>query len=238
MKTLAIIPARGGSKGIPKKNIVRIAGKPLVAWTIESAKRSHFLDRIIVSSDDSAILAVAQKYNSEIIRRPPRYAGDRVPAYAVVLHVLEYLRRTEGYVPDIIVLLQPTSPLRTFRDIDGAITLLAERRAGAVISVAEGDNKCLKSFFMQNKVLSGIVNNKFPFKNRQDLPKVYVPNGAVYVIRTKDFQRNKEMFAKKTLGFLMGKERSIDLDSPEDIPVLADTLKKMRRHAGQGKYGI
>ncbi len=227
-KIIGIIPARGGSKGIPRKNIIRIAGKPLIAWTIESAQKSRFLSRIIVSSDDSEILFVAKKYNAEIIKRPKKYATDRISIEATIIHALDYLKRKEKYIPDIIIILQPTSPLRTSDDIDKAIKFFIKNKAGAMISIMEGDNKYLKSFFMEKWILRGIVNNKFPFTNRQALPKIYMPNGALYIIREKEFRKNKGLFSKRTFGFIMDKERSIDLDNSEDVPAIETFLKKMR----------
>ncbi len=225
-KILAIIPARGGSKGIPKKNIINIAGKPLIAWTIESAKKSRFINRIVVSSDSTEILSVAEKYGSEIIKRPAKFANDKISAAAAVPHTLEYLKKKEKYVPDIIVFLQPTSPLRTAKDIDDALKFFFEKKAGTVISVTEGDNKALKSFFIEKGIMRGIVNDEFPFTNRQALPKIYMPNGAIYIISEKEFQKEKRLFSKKTFAFIMPPERSIDLDVKEDIPVLEKLLKK------------
>lgn len=229
MDIIAIIPARGGSKGIPNKNIINIAGKPLIGWTIEEAHKSRLLSRIVVSSDNPKILSVAKKYNSEVIKRPKKYARDNSPTNLAIIHALDYLKEKEKYVPDIIVLLQPTSPLRTAFHIDRAIKLLIEKKAGAVISVTEGDNKYLKSFFIKKGNLEGIVNNKFPFTNRQILPKIYLANGALFIIREQEFRKTKSLFAKKTLGFVMDRERSIDLDHLEDIPILESVLSKKQR---------
>jgi len=227
-KILGIIPARGGSKGIPKKNIISIAGKSLLAWTIEEAKKSRFLNKIVVSSDDPQIISVAEKYNCEIIKRPKRYATDYASSASVIIHALKYLKKEENYTPDIIVLLQPTSPLRTFVDIDKAIKIFIRKRAEALISITEWDNKCLKCFFMKKGILQGIVNNEFPFMSRQILPKIYIPNGAIYIVLEKKFRKHKKLFLKKTIGFLMDKEKSIDLDSPQDIPFLENILKKYK----------
>jgi CMP-N,N'-diacetyllegionaminic acid synthase len=226
MNILAIIPARGGSKGIPKKNIITIAGKPLIAWTIESAQKSRLVNRVVVSSDSPEILSVAKKYGSEIITRPAKFANDKISAVAAVPHTLEYLKKKEKYIPDIIVFLQPTSPLRTSKDIDDAIRLFIQKKAGAVISVTEGDNKALKSFFIEKGIMRGIVNDEFPFTNRQALPKIYMPNGAIFIISEKEFQKEQRLFSKKTYAFIMPEERSIDLDVKEDIPALVKLLKK------------
>ena len=143
-------------------------------------------------------------------------------------HALDYLKKKEKYIPDIVVLLQPTSPLRTAEDIDNAINLFINEKVGAVISVTEGDNKSLKSFFMENGILRGVVNNEFPFICRQSLPKTYLSNGAIYVISEKEFQKNKKLFSKKTLGFFMEKERSVDLDTLEDISIIENLLNKSK----------
>ena len=216
MDIVAIIPARGGSKGIPNKNIINIAGKPLLSWSIESAQKSRLINKVVVSSD------------SEIIKRPKKYSGDATPSNLVVKHALDYLKKKEKYIPDIVVLLQPTSPLRTAEDIDNAINLFINEKVGAVISVTEGDNKSLKSFFMENGILRGVVNNEFPFICRQSLPKTYLSNGAIYVISEKEFQKNKKLFSKKTLGFFMEKERSVDLDTLEDISIIENLLNKSK----------
>ena len=112
-KILAIIPARGGSKGIPKKNIVKVGGKPLIAWAIDEAKKSKYIDTVIVTSDDDEILKVAKQYKAEPIKRPAELATDQAPPEPVVFHVLEYMKDKFKYLPDIFVYLQPTSPLRT-----------------------------------------------------------------------------------------------------------------------------
>jgi CMP-N-acetylneuraminic acid synthetase len=235
MDILAIIPARGGSKGVPRKNIIRIAGKPLIAWTIEAAKRSRTINRVVVTSDSPEILAVSKRYGAETIVRPGQYASDTAPTSVAVVHALKYLRTKENYVPDAIVLLQPTSPLRTARDIDRSVRLLQARRAQAVVSVAETDNKVLKSFFMNRGLISGIAGDVFLPMRRQSLPKIYLANGALFVIRTAEFLRHKRFISPgKTLGYVMGKESSVDVDSREDIPALARGLKKLRNARKSG----
>lgn len=216
-KILAIIPARGGSKGIPRKNIFPVAGKPLLVWTIEAAFKSKLINRIIVSSDNEEILNVASKFGAEPIKRPKTMAGDKSPYNLLIFHVLDYLKKKENYVPDILVYLQPTSPLREGKDIDKAISLL-KGEAGSVISVYEIDNKILKSFLVSEKgFMKGISNDRFPFMNRQDLPKVYMPNGAIYVIKRNLFQRTGKLFSNKTIPFVMSQEKSLDIDLLDDL---------------------
>lgn len=216
-KILAIIPARGGSKSIPKKNIFPIAGKPLLAWTIKSALKSKLIGRVVVSSDDKEILEATLKFGAEPIRRPKNISGDKSLFKLLIFHALDYLKKNEKYIPDIIVYLQPTSPLRESKDIDKALSLL-KGDTQSVISVYEIDNKILKSFFVDKRgIMKGISNNEFPFMNRQLLPKAYMPNGSIYAIRTKSFLKNGNFFNKKTVAYLMTGEKSIDVDSIEDM---------------------
>lgn len=213
-KVLAIIPARGGSKGLPKKNIIDLAGKPLIAWTIEASLGSKYITKTIVSSDSDEILEVVKNYNTDILKRPIEFASDTSSSEVVVKHVLETL--DEKY--DYIILLQPTSPLRTTVDIDNAFEQLFSSDATALISVCEYDNKILKAF-KENEFgyIEGISNNKYPFVRRQDLPKTYMSNGAIYIIKIDKFLENKSFFTDKTISFIMDEIKSLDIDTKEDL---------------------
>lgn len=227
-KILAIIPARGGSKSVPKKNIFPLAGKPLLAWTINAASKSRMIDRVVVSSDSEEILEVASEFGAEPIKRPKNIAGDKSPFNLLIFHALDYLRKKENYIPDIFVYLQPTSPLRESRDIDQALSLL-KKDTQSVIGVYEIDNKVLKSFFVDKKgFMKGISNDSFPFMNRQLLPKIYMPNGSIYAIKTKIFIKNKKFFNKKTAAYLMDSEKSIDIDSINDMKKAEKILKNRK----------
>ncbi len=226
MKILAIIPARGGSKGIPHKNVYPLAGKPLLAWTIEAAKSVRLIDKIVVSSDDDKILSVAKEYGAEAIKRPDEISGDDSPFSSLIFHALDFLKAEGEYMPDILIYLQPTSPLRKAGDIDQALALMDEEADG-VISAYEVDNKSLKSFIVNDDgFMEGAVNSSFPFMNRQDLPKIYMPNGAIYIIKTKSFLKTGKLFSKKTKLFLMDESKSLDIDSVEDIKKAEDILRK------------
>ena len=230
-KILAIIPARGGSKGIPRKNIIPLAGKPLVAWTIEATKKSRYIDKIVVSSDDDEILSVGTKFKAQPIKRPAYLATDTASPEPLVFQVMDYLKEKERYVPDIIVYLQPTSPLRDTRDIDSSIKIILSKKATAVISVYELEKKYLKTFIAdESGHLRGSVNNKYPFTNRQQLPSVYMPNGAIYVITRKEFIKTGQLFSGKTVPYIMTAEKSFDLDTIEDLKKLKRTLKKQVRN--------
>jgi CMP-N,N'-diacetyllegionaminic acid synthase len=228
MRILSIIPARGGSKGIPKKNITNIAGKPLIAWTIEASLRSRFDVRTVVSSDDDEILNISKKLGAETVKRPRHLAKDSSPTVPVIAHVIEHLKKTKNYKPDIVLLLQPTSPLRDEHDIDEALELLlASGNASAIISVHELPHHPLKSFTSKkNGYLQGLVNNKYPFMPRQNLPRAFNPNGALYAIKAASFIRNKKLLTRKTLPFFMPLNKSIDIDTIDDINEAEKILKK------------
>lgn len=213
-RVLAIIPARGGSKGIPKKNIIDLAGKPLIAWTIEASYCSKYITKTIVSSDSDEILEVAKNHNSNILKRPDELATDISLSEIVVKHAIENMEEKFDY----IVLLQPTSPLRDTTDIDCAFENLFCSNATALISVCEYDNKILKAF-KENEFgyIEGISNNKYPFMRRQDLPKTYISNGAIYIIKVDEFLKNNSFLTDKTISFVMSETKSFDIDTEEDL---------------------
>ncbi|MCT7570611.1 acylneuraminate cytidylyltransferase family protein [Aliarcobacter butzleri] len=222
MKIVSIIPARGGSKGLPGKNIIDLAGKPLIAWTIEASLKSKYITKTIVSSDDNNILEISKKFGVETIKRPNELALDTTPTEPVIEHVLKSLENIEQY--DYLILLQPTSPLRDEKDIDSAIKLLIQKKVSALISTKEIDNKILKAFKNnENGYLEGIANNEYPFMRRQDLPKTFMPNGAIYIIDIKEFLKTKTLFTDKTISFEMSEEKSFDIDTKED-------LKKIKKY--------
>ena len=218
-KVLAIIPARGGSKGLLGKNIIDLAGKPLITWTIEASLDSKYITKTIVSSDSDAILEVAKRYSSDILKRPDELATDISSSEVVVKHAIESMEEKFDY----IVLLQPTSPLRDTVDIDSAFEKLFTLDATALISVCELENKILKAF-KENEFgyIESISNNKYPFMRRQDLPKTYISNGAIYIIKVDEFLKNNSFFTDKTISFVMDEVKSLDIDTNED-------LDKMRR---------
>lgn len=226
MKVLAIIPARGGSKGIPKKNLVEVANKPLIQWTIEAALQSKSIDTVVVSSDDDEILEYAKSYHQLIcIKRPSELARDNSVIEPVINHVLEVLDVENQY--DYLILLQPTSPLRTSDDINNAISLIANNEATSLISVTRPTHHPLKSFIKNEEgYLQGLVNNGYPFMPRQELPEVYQPNGAIYIVQIKEFLKSSTLLTKKAIGYMMTLEKSIDVDFLEDIENIENQLKK------------
>ncbi|MGB9927145.1 MAG: cytidylyltransferase domain-containing protein [Methanosarcina sp.] len=213
---IAIIPARGGSKGIPRKNIKLLAGKPLIAYTIEEALKSKYLNQVVVSTEDEEIENISKRYGAEVIRRPSSLARDDSPTIDSVLHAFEALdiKKEKTY---IIVLLQPTSPLRTFEDIDNAIKLFLNKKCESVISVCEYGHSPYWAYKVEEEYLKPVFGNTYLKMRRQDLPKCYMPNGAIY-ISTVDFLKDFKNFSHlKTYPYLMPFIRSIDIDSDIDF---------------------
>lgn len=210
---LAIIPARGGSKGVPRKNIRIVAGKPLIALTIEEARKSKYIDRLVVSTDDQEIADIAVQWGGEVpFLRPSELAQDDTPGIAPVIHMLTTIRP----VYELVVLLQPTSPLRTVEDIDGAIASLVQQKAKACVSVVEPDKS---PYWMYSIDHSGHLVPLLDgdYACRQDIPIVYALNGAIYIAES-NWLRNKRTFiTDETVAYIMPKERSIDIDTETDI---------------------
>ena len=217
---LAIIPARGGSKGIPRKNIKFLAGKPLIAWTIEEAKRSKYIDRFILSSEDEEIIKVAKEWGCEVpFKRPMELAQDDTPGVEPVVHVINTL--SEKY--DYVCLLQPTSPLRKVEHIDGCIEKCINNNAESCVSVTEVDKH---PFWMYEINEKEELISLFPDNNisrRQELPKVYALNGAIYVSESSFLSRNRSFITNKSMAFKMDKNNSIDIDNELDL-ILVENL--------------
>lgn len=226
MKILAIIPARGGSKSVPRKNIVNVGGKPLLAWTIEASLNSKYITKTVVSSEDKEILKISEKYGADVVIRPMKYAQDDTLITPVIKNCLSQLMK-ENKKFDILILLQPTSPLRNSSDIDAAFKMFIKKKAKALISGYEPQKTPYKSFKVTKKGwLRSIINSKTAFLNRQQLPKTFYPNGAIYIIYVKEFLKLQNLFSSKTLPFLMSMEKSTDVDSGKDIKKVNMLLKK------------
>jgi len=230
---LALIPARGGSKGLPGKNIRPLLGKPLVAWTIQEAKKSAYLDRIVLSSEDSKIIAVARQWGCDVpFVRPKELAKDSTPGIAPVLHALGALR--EKY--DFVLMLQPTSPLRSARDIDGCIRQCISGRYKACVSVTEPENSPYWMFSMgEDRAIRPIIKFKKIPDRRQKLPKTYVLNGALYIADCRAIHEKRTFIFKGTAGYVMPPERSIDIDSEADLKAAEVFLSNfVKRPVGAG----
>ncbi len=222
---LAIIPARGGSKGIPRKNIRYIGGKPLIAWTIEEAKKSRYIDRLILSSDDDEIIEVTKAWGCEVpFKRPIELAQDETPGIASVLHALQLLPKY-----DYAILLQPTSPLRTVDDIDACLEKCLAFNANACVSVTEvTENPYWMYTISPDGIMHQLIETNYSFTRRQDLPKVYKLNGAVYVADSEWLLQSKSFLSNDTLAYVMPWERSLDIDTELDILTFKTFLESIK----------
>lgn len=223
-RVLAVIPARGGSKGIPQKNLRLLGDKPLIAWTIETAKQSTYIDRLIVSSDDPQIIQTAHQWDCEApFVRPAELAQDSTPGMDPVLHALEQL---PGY--DYVVLLQPTSPLRSTGDIDACIDLCAAGAPACVSVTLPGKSPYWMYTLSGAGEMQPLLPGDHTAVRRQDLPAAYALNGAVYVAEVPWLQRQRGFIAKGTKAYVMPAERSIDIDAPLDLAIAELYIKTVR----------
>ena len=215
---LAVIPARGNSRGLPGKNTVLAGGKPVIAWSIEAAQASRYVDRVVLSSEDEKIMEVARQWDCEVpFARPSELATDEARIEDALLHALDALAETYDY----LVLLQPTSPLRTSEDIDRCLEICQRTGAPACVSVSEPRRS---PYWMYRVEDDGRMEPLFDdgprIHRRQDLPKIQSLNGAVYVAETGWFRRHESFFGPETRAYVMPIERAIDLDGPTDLLLL------------------
>lgn len=228
MKVLGIIPARDGSKGMPKKNIRPLLNKPLIAWTIKQAQESRYIDQVLVSTDSEEIAEISRSYGADVpFIRPKELATDSAKVMDVLIHALNWLEMNNSFY-DLIILLQPTSPLRTSNDIDSAIELLFSRKAQSIVSVCEVEHHpywtntlpsdgCMKDFLRDE-----IMN-----KNRQELPIFYRLNGAIYLAFCDYLKTQGKFLGNETYAYIMSKERSLDIDDEIDFR-FAEFLLQMK----------
>jgi len=221
MNILSLITARGGSKSVPGKNIKHLAGKPLIAWTIEVALQCKELSRIIVSTDDEKIAEVARQWGAEVpFIRPVELSQDDSSHISVVLQAIHWLEEKEGYCPDYIMLLQPTSPFRTVEDIQQTIQLAKNHDAVAVMSVCEATKHPYKTYKVnENGTLEYFIPSNVGYKYRQALPKVYEENGAIYLNKRLSLLHDQTFLPPGTIAYVMPQERSLDVDTPWDFYV-------------------
>ena len=196
-EALAIIPARGGSKGIPRKNVLPVAGKPLLAWTVEAARAARRVDRVVVSTDDPEIADVARRRGADVVDRPAEISGDSATSESALLHALDHLRATEGYEPDLVAFLQCTSPLTAPGDIDGTIDALIRDGADTALAVVPFH------YFLWRGDGAGINHDKRERKLRQEREPQFLESGAVYVMKVAGFRAAKHRFFGRTALYEM-----------------------------------
>ena len=222
-KILAIIPARFGSKNIPLKNIQPINKKPLIAYTIESALGSKKINKIIVSTDSPKIVSISKKYDVEIpFLRPKKHSTSKSSTNSVVSHTLDFLSN-QKYIPDIITILQPTTPFRTSDDIDKSIKLLEKTHATSVLGVTKMKRHPYKSFWLDNKFLKPFKSDFKKFFQRQLLPPLYFPTGSIYTFWYQTFKKYGNYYGPKIKPLILDNE--IDIDDWEDLFFLEMKLK-------------
>ena len=218
MHVLYLIPARGGSKGLPRKNILPLGGVPLVVHSIKAAQASACQGRIIVSTDDPEIAAVAKEAGAEVpFMRPAELATDAASTLDVILHALDWCSDHEIAL-DVLVLLQPTSPLRTGQDIDAALRLLSEKKAGAIVSVCETEHHPMWcNTLPADHSMKGFLKDEIKGLSRQQLPLYYRVNGAIYLSKIPVLQKHKSFLHDSAYAYIMPAERSIDIDHEIDF---------------------
>ena len=217
---IAIIPARGGSKRFPGKNIHLLGGKPLIGWTLEAALQSSFIDTVVVSTNDQPVAEIAKQYGAEVpFIRPDLLALDETPTFDVVRHAIEYYQENLHKVFDFVILLQPTSPLRSSAHIDQSILYLMGKQADAVVSVCPVEHPLeWMNALPDNFSMEGFIKNEYKGLRSQDLGVAYRLNGAIYLCKTSRLIQDKTFLLEDSIfGFVMNQEDSVDIDTEFDL---------------------
>jgi CMP-N,N'-diacetyllegionaminic acid synthase len=230
MKVLGIIPARGGSKGIPRKNIVPLLGKPLLAYTAEAALAAKRLSRVVLSTEDEEIAKIGREWGLEVpFLRPRELARDDTPTLPVLQHALRWLEENEGDFFQYICILQPTHPLRRAADIDGCIELMEREQADTVITILPVPHHYNPHWvYFQDKsgplhLSTGETN---PIPRRQELPPAFHREGSVYVSRRDIVMTQESYYGNRLLGYLIDPARSVNIDGPQDLEKVEKLLKR------------
>lgn len=222
---IALITARGGSKGLPRKNILPLCGMPLIGWSIKAAIDSKYIDRVFVSTEDEEITKISLQLGAEIIARPESLALDTSSSDDVIAHSIRYLE-IKGVVASDIILLQPTSPLRTCKHIDELLELHEEKKSNCTISVFEPSHSPIKAYVeLEDGSISGLFHKEAPNMRRQDLPRAFQPNGAIYAFSIVEFKKYNQIPKNKVYPYIMSECDSADIDTLNDLINVELTLK-------------
>jgi len=221
--TVAIIPARGGSKGIPRKNLVDVCGKPLIAWSILQARNASHIDSVWVTSDDDEILAVAESFGSRPIRRPIEISGDQASSESAWLHALDTIE-AQGVAVNLVVAMQATSPIRESSDLDGGLQTLQEQGFDSLLSVAE-----VEDFFTWRIGPDGGAESvNYDYRNRkrrQQIEKQFLENGSFYIFRPEQLRSGNNRLGGRIGLFVMGRHKMFQIDNPEDIGLCSAVMR-------------
>jgi CMP-N,N'-diacetyllegionaminic acid synthase len=225
-EVLAIIPARGGSKEIPRKNISKLGNKPLLYYTVNAAKKSNLITRSIISTDNNEISKIAKKIGIEVIKRPKKIAGEKSLVETAMKHVLNYLKKKENYIPDVVVLLQITSPFRNEKHIDEALKIFFTKKLDSVFS---GNNAHV--FVWEEKEGLVFPKNHNPQKRiRRQESKKYLENGAISITKIKSFEKSNSRVSGKTGIYIMPEIFSIEIDTKLDLILANEVLKIIKKN--------
>lgn len=229
-KIVCIVPARGGSKGVHRKNLRNLGGKPLIQWTIDEAEKSKYIDRIIISTEDKEIEEVCKFLGVEVIKRPMELAGDDSPTIDSILYTLNLVENEENYFPDYAILLQCTSPFRRVTDIDTAIeTLLTkDKKYKSLISVTKEEHPpwWLKRISADETLKDFLDYDKKQYSRRQSFPPLYRLNGAIYICSIDELKKCRSFETDKTLAYVMDNNSSVDIDTEDDLELAEFILNK------------
>jgi CMP-N-acetylneuraminic acid synthetase len=215
---IALITARGGSQGLPRKNVIGLLGIPLIAWTIKAALRSKSIDKVYVSSEDEEILEVSKAYGANLIERPLELSRDDTPSAPVISHAIEFLKTIYGNF-ETLLLLQPTSPLRTEVHIDESFELYESKTNGSTVISCSTPDICIPKCFKASEdgTMLPIFGDDSSYKRRQDLSEFFYPNGAIYIFSRKDFEDSNLIPSKRIYPYIMANDVSIDIDDLNDL---------------------
>jgi len=219
LNILGVIPARGGSKSVPRKNIAPLLGRPLIAYSIAAAQASQYLTHFVVSSDDAEILAVARLYGARILERPADLASDTAPTLPVVQHALRTLEAQDQLTFDYVVLLQPTTPMRTVADVDAVIEKLVSTGSDSVVSVCDVDayHPARMRRIVDDQLVELPIREPKEMARRQDLEPIYIRNGAIYAVRREVILEQNSMIGTVSRPYIMPVAQSVNIDSPLDM---------------------
>lgn len=230
LKLLAVIPARGGSKGVLRKNIRPVCGRPLIAYTIETALAArHLLHRSIVSTEDPEIAAIAREHGAEVpFMRPAELAGDKVPTLPVLQHAVEFVEDQDGVTLDWVLLLQPTTPLRLIEDIENSINLALQNKCDSVISVVQvvAEHPILMKRIEENRLLPYCIAEKEGTRRQDCQPPAYLRNGAIYLTRRDVMMEKNSIWGQVICPYVMPPERSVNIDGELDLKLIELLMKE------------